>query len=307
MTETTNNIQAFFEFIYHRQEIWHKRTILKLPKPWSADAIFRDYKFCNVYRELDGGTSAITKYLSQPDYSPQQKLFNIIAYRFFNRRDTIENTFGGFLNPADFDFKTYEQRLDKLKEQRPLFSNAYLISSHPYNSDYRPKDKHVQILLMLDGIKFKLNEIIAALQAENPQQGLNIINKYVALSGPFLSGQILLDITYAGDIVEYTADDFLIVGPGAHWGLNIIFNRKLSKKEADEKCRYLYSLQLQAFAEMKAGQGLDWDKVRWQNPAYPNAPYLCLHDIQNSLCEFRKYWRLKHGEKAKKRYFKSIY
>lgn len=296
------NIAAFFEFVYRRQEIWHRRNVLKLAAPWTDDLILQHYKFCNVYRELDGGTLAISKYLQQKDISAEMKLFNIIAYRFFNRRDTIEHLFGGLLDPENFNVKDYERRFDAIKQKENIFSNAYLISSHPFCADYRPKDKHIQILLMLDYLKKKMGQIIIELQQSTPQQGLKVIEKQVAMAGPFLSGQILLDATYADNIVPYSGNDFLIVGPGAHWGLNIIFGHKLTKKEADEKCRQLYAAQAEQFELLKQ-QGLDWEKVCWQNAKYPNWPYLCLHDIQNSLCEFRKYWRLKQGEKAKKRYF----
>lgn len=297
-------ILSFFTFIFRRQEIWHKRCVLKQSAPWSDDEIFQNYRFCNVYRELDGGTLAITKYLHNPNLSAEQKLFNIIAYRFFNRRDTIENLFGGLLDPENFNVKDYERRLDKLKEKQSIFSNAYLISSHPYNPAYRPGDKHVQILLMLNDIRKRLPGLISELRARIPQEGVGLIADYVALAGPFLSGQILLDATYAGNIVPYSGNDFLVVGPGAHWGLNIIFGQKLTPPAAAEKCRQLFKMQKEAFEFLKKEQGLDWETVRWQNPEYPNAPYLCLHDIQNSLCEFRKYWRLKSEEKAKKRYFK---
>lgn len=74
-------IRAFFEFVFDRQQVWHRRSRLCLPAPWSDDDILRNYRFCNVYRELDGGTQAIVKYL-KPDISPEQKLFNIVAYRF---------------------------------------------------------------------------------------------------------------------------------------------------------------------------------------------------------------------------------
>lgn len=303
--QNNDRIQAFFEFIYDRQEIWHKRNVLQLSSPWTEDAIFQTYKFCNVYRELDGGTLAITHYLNQPTISPEQKLFNIIAYRFFNRRDTLENLFGGLLNSLDYDFKHYEQRFDEKKMEGSIFSNAYLISSHPYNPNYRPQDKHVKILLMLEDLKSKLPQFILALQSHSPQDGLKIVSDYVAMAGPFLAGQILLDTTYASNIVDYSGNDFLVVGPGAHWGLNIIFDAKLSKKQADEKCRHLHAIQAQEFAQLKEKTGKDWNDIRWQNPQYPNSPYLILHDIQNSLCEFRKYWRLKADEKAKRRYFKS--
>ena len=302
MPTVSDRIGAFFEFVYRRQEIWHRRFVQQMPRPWTDDEILQTYKFCNVYRELDGGTQAITRYLTGNALSPENKLFNIIAYRFFNRRDTIEHLFGGVLDAQNFNLKHYEKRLDALKQEETIFSNAYLISSHPFDASYRPKDKHVQVLLMLEALRGKLSGIVSDLRRSTPQEGLKVIENAVALAGPFLSGQILLDATYAKDVVPYTGDDFLIVGPGAHWGLNIIFGEKLSAKEADAKCRKLYAMQAAEFAKLKA-QGADWERIRWQNPDYPNAPYLCLHDIQNSLCEFRKYWRLKNGEKAKKRYF----
>ena len=295
-------IRTFFEFVFDRQQVWHRRSRLCLPAPWSDDDILRNYRFCNVYRELDGGTQAIVKYLKQ-DISPEQKLFNIVAYRFFNRRDTIENLFGGLLEVENFNFKFLEQRFDEKKKHQSIFSNAYLITAHSFNPDYRPQDKHIQILLMLNDLRMRLKPLLAELQSSPAQDGPGIVSRHVPLAGAFLSGQILLDATYAGDIVPYTSDDFLVVGPGAHWGLDIIFGRHLSKKEAAAKCRALRQLQAEGFAELKRLKNKDWQEIRWDNPDYPGQPYLSLHDIQNSLCEFRKYWRLKHGEKAKRRYF----
>ena len=296
-------IAEFFEFVYDRQEVWHRRNVLKTPAPWSADEVLQNYRFCNVYRELDGGTLALTKYLSDKTVSAEKKLFNIAAYRFFNRRDTIEKLFGGLLEPKSFDFGFYEKRFDACKREGSLFSNAYLISSHPYNASYRPKDKHIQILLMLADLAGKMSDFCRELSEAPAACGLSVVEKYVAMAGPFLSGQILLDATYAGNIVGYTANDFLVVGPGAHWGLNIIFGRKLNKREAEEKCRYLYSVQAEEMEKLQNRTGKNWDAVRWQNPDYCGGRYLALHDIQNSLCKFRKYWRLKNGEKAKKRYY----
>lgn len=305
MTEISQRIEAFFEFIYQRQAVWHNRFIKKQPSPWTDDPILQNFRFCNVYRQLDGGTEAISKYLCSSNISPETKLFNIIAYRFFNRRDTIEHLFGGLLAPTNFDFKLYEQRFDKIKQNETIFSDAYLITACAYNKNYRPQDKHVQVLLVLENLKNRLSSIIQELRSATPQEGLHIIEQNIPLAGSFLSGQILLDATYAKDIVSYSGNDFLIVGPGAHWGLNIIFGKKLSYKEADLACRQLYNMQAHQFALLKQQKGLNWHNVCWQNPEYPNAPYLMLHDIQNSLCEFRKYWRLKHGENAKKRYYKS--
>lgn len=297
-----DRVQAFFDFIYERQLVWHKRCRLGLPAPWSDDEILRNFRFCNVYRELDGGTTALTKYF-QPQVPPAVKLFNIIAYRFFNRRDTIENLFGGLLDVDTFSFSRLEQRFDQKKKEGAIFSNAYLITAHAYRPNYRPQDKHVQILLMLDDLRGRLKTLLENLRAAPAAEGPAIVESFIPMAGPFLAGQILLDATYAGDIVGYTSNDFLVVGPGAHWGLNIICGKTLNKTQAAEHCRTLWAMQKKAFYDLKATSGKDWQHIRWDNPDYPGQPFLSLHDIQNSLCEFRKYWRLKHGEKAKHRYY----
>jgi hypothetical protein len=210
--------------------------------------------------------------------------------------------FGAPLCAATFDFAALEQRLDN--GPPPLFSTAYLVSSHPVDANYRPRDKHVQALIMLRDLIPKLPRILTELQANDGQTGLGIIEKHVAMAGPFLAGQILLDCTYCG-IVPYTANDFLVVGPGAHWGLEILFGEKLSKASAKERCRFLYMSQSRYFDDLKRNSGKDWRSVRWDNKSYCGGDYLALHDIQNCLCEFRKYSRHKSGAKAKRRYFKT--
>lgn len=291
-------IDAFFTFITDRQTIWHKRFVENLPGPWTDDPILGSFRFCNIYRQLDAGTIAITNHICGGNLSPQQKLFNIVAYRFFNKKDTIKTLFGGPLNNYDFDFAKLEKQFDSAKLNENIFNNAYLVSSHNYNPNYRPGEKHIQILMMLRDLAPKMDEFTKEIMLSTPDNAISIINKFVPLSGPFLAGQILLDATYTKDLVKFTDNDFLIVGPGAKWGLDIIFNENLSAKDAIEKCKYLHSVQSK-FLDDK------WMQVRWQNPDYSNASYISLHDIQNSLCEFRKYWRLSNGENGRKRYYKS--
>ncbi|MCL2629580.1 MAG: putative DNA base hypermodification protein [Alphaproteobacteria bacterium] len=303
-----SNLIQFYEFIYDRQKIWHDRFVVGKKAPWTTDSVLSMFKFCNVYRELDSGTTAISKYLIKTDLSPEDKLLNIIAYRIFNKRDTFERLFDGLLNTKTFNVKKLEKKLDGV--DGPIFSDAYLISSHPFDTKHRPKDKHVQVLFMLNALIPKLPQILIELRNGDGADGLCIIEKYVAMAGPFLSGQILLDCTYSKnskgkpDIAPYTSNDFLIVGPGAHWGLEILFGKKLSKTEANEKCRFLHASQKEYFALLKKQHGKYWFDVKWANPDYCGGDYVSLHDIQGCLCEFRKYTRLQSGAKAKKRYFK---
>lgn len=296
---------GFYRFIYLRQSVWHKRFVLKQSAPWVEDEVLQKYKFCNVYRELDKGSQSIINFVNQQGVSPEDKLFNIIAYRFFNRVESIDKLFRRGLSAESFDLESQITHFDTCHKKGPIFNDAYVISPQTYNTNLRPKDKHVQILCMLNDLRKELPKILAQLEEGT---GLELF-KNIPMVGSFLAGQMLLDCTYSKneyaeqDLTPLTANDFLIVGPGAKWGLNILWQKKLTEIEADAACRYLFDHQKEAFDLLK-DEGMDFDKVKWQESSYCGQPYLALHDIQNSLCEFRKYHRLSKGENGRKRIFK---
>ncbi len=84
--------QEFFDFIYNRQLIWHKRFMLKQKFPWTKDLTFQKYKILNVYRELDKGTQYIINKLSGIK-DREIILLNIVFYRFFNQFNLYEKLF----------------------------------------------------------------------------------------------------------------------------------------------------------------------------------------------------------------------
>ncbi len=54
------HLLEFMEFVYERHLIYVRRRD-GMPKPWTDDAILQNYRFCNVYRELDTVTQWIAK------------------------------------------------------------------------------------------------------------------------------------------------------------------------------------------------------------------------------------------------------
>jgi len=53
------NLQQFWRFIAERHAIYKKKNIEKLPPPWTDDSILQEYKFTNVFRDLDPGTKYV--------------------------------------------------------------------------------------------------------------------------------------------------------------------------------------------------------------------------------------------------------
>lgn len=92
--------------------------------------------------------------------------------------------------------------------------------------------------------------------------------------GPFIAGQVIADLKQTS--VLNKADDWYdwaAVGPGSTRGLNRLYDRRVSAPIS----------QAQGLREMR-----EVKKLVKQS--------MCLQDLQNCLCEFDKYMRVKRGE-----------
>jgi hypothetical protein len=278
--------KEFFNFIYKRQLIWHKRFILKEKAPWTDDEVLKKYKIINMYRELDRCTLYILNKL-KGIRNRETILLNIIFYRFFNIDQLYEKLGIGIFEKSDL--KDLIEKFDELKKEGPVFSNAYLISG------VKGERKHVSVVENLG--KLDIKSVIAEIdKASTPESSFGALLK-IPMVGPFLACEIWTDLAYLGFFKQgWNDNDFVNIGPGAKWGLEIIYG-KLSRKELMEKLKHLHTIQGQFF------DNEFWKKIAYKE-AFSNYPFLSITNIEGALCEFRKYCRLKNG-KGKKRYFKA--
>jgi hypothetical protein len=65
----TENLKTFWQYIALRHSVYKKKNIELLPSPWTTDEILREYKFTNVFRDIDPGTRYVINVLI-PQYSP---------------------------------------------------------------------------------------------------------------------------------------------------------------------------------------------------------------------------------------------
>jgi hypothetical protein len=298
------NVLKFFNFIYERQNIFHKKEVLKLPPPWTDDDILKKYHFCNVYRESDKGSRYLIDSVLNKDLHPSIKLLNIVAYRFFNQVGLFDNIFDNPLHPRHFDFKSLEDLLDnKIKDKVQLFNTAYVSFGRAYNTSYRQSDKHVQILLVLKWLSEKItNESFCEnLQiVVKPTHAIEMLKKIHGV-GDFMAGQIMVDLTYTNFFTNgFTSNDFCIVGPGAVGGIQHI-EPDIPKSKMQEYCIRLRDVQEEMFNQLKEDTGKDWLAIHYKN-AYCCVPYLSAMDIQSCLCEWRKYHKWP-TESSRKRYY----
>src|SRR3989338_4341272 len=116
----------------------------------------------------------------------------------------------------------------------PIFNNAYLICSGGKGV------KHVNVLngLVELDIKNIINQID---ESKTPEESFAVLTN-LPLVGPFLACEFWTDLTYFKFFKQkWSDDDFVNIGPGAKWGLEILYHSKLGKKEQEAMLDYLYN------------------------------------------------------------------
>lgn len=285
----------FAEFIYDRHLIYNKKKAGD-PWPWTQDPILQKYKFCNVYRELDTCTIYLYQKLQKYKANIEEILFLIILFRRFNVVGIFTYLFQEQeFNDGVLDFNKMRRNLDKLKRLKiKFFNEAYTLCQVPYDKK-ASKEKHVQILLSMKDIWN--HKLLSHIPQEAPKifEWLQIKGHRI---GPFLAYQVMQDLNYQRIFPIPGFRSFTYVGPGAEPALNLINPPRLGVSK-ETRCAEVHEIQAELFKVLKDDKGKDWSKI-----ADPRQTLLSIHNIQASLCEFRKYLNLSKG-KGRKRLYRS--
>ena len=290
----------FFKFIYYRQLVWYKRFVLKEKPPWTLDEILAKFKFCNVYRELDKCTLYILNKLKSID-DRRKIFFNVVFFRFFNRTNLYEDLGIKPFLTLDLGLKNKIIYGFKEKEEKGLsvFNNAYIISSNK-----KGEKKYKTVINIIEKLSGNVESLIAEIdKSKTPDESFEVIKK-IPLVGSFLANEIWTDLTYFRFFKQgWTDNDFVSIGPGSKWGLELVYGRKLKRKDEMQKLRCLYNLQNDVLLNVNKslGEKDSWGRI-FYGGAFSNIPYLSITNIEGSLCEFRKYLNLKRGI-GRRRYY----
>lgn len=269
----TESLESLFSFMREREAIRQRRTAGE-PPPWTSDAILRKFHFCNIRREDDAVTTWIRVNWREPHAGDPLLWFAMAVARRFNYPPTLREI--GWCIPWDPD--AVERKLRALGEAK-IFGPGYLISTSS-----RPVE---QIAYQLH---LSLSPLWAARERMRYVPGMTLREwhgKLVEFEGfaSFMAAQVVADAKY--DPAWRGAPDwqtFAAIGPGSRRGMNRLCGHALEAQ---------------------------WDEAEWLDgvhaiqAALPEEfrPMHC-QDLQNCLCEFDKYERVRLGQGEPKRLFK---
>lgn len=263
--------------------------------PLTLDPILQQYRFCNVFRELDRVSVWVRENI-RDRWADHPNLWLMLAIaRYINWPDTLQFLIDtGYAWPDRDDWKPED--LGRALEYRArlghkVYTGAYMIraESNP-NAPWYNWSKHQYIAQIVIGRLWEDRaDWEAYLTTDDPENQLLTIRdvwekfqtpRYIGW-GPFMAYQVCVDMRWtrylerAPDINLWAA-----VGPGSRRGLNRLAGRPLE-------------------FNLKQDSALDEMRAIWAEQDQFRAPWvppIDLSDIQNALCETDKYLRVKLGE-----------
>lgn len=289
----------FWRFINERQQVWHRRVVEGQAFPWSEDEILNEYRFTNVYRELDPGTQYAIQHILEKDALKSDKIFNIMMYRLIGRLETHD--YLGFKTIESFNSQVFEQELKYRRdvEDKPVFTGAYMVSGY---NQMGSSDKVENVAVIFDQLSSDEEFFERLRSVEGIEDAYDVIRSKPGF-GNFLSYQVLVDLLYpvdcynGGSVLPYSHDEWSSPGPGAQKGLKKLVDGFKGFSRLDVM-RWLRENQSEEFDRL----GIDFPYLKTHDGRRLE---LSLANIQNCLCEFYKYHKILNSNGRARRCFRN--
>ena len=269
------NTKRLSAFILARHRVWLGKTRGE-PWPWTEDPVLRKFRFCNIRRNLDKETILIQTHWLHPHKGGPDLWFAMVVARLVNWWPSLaELEF-----PVPWDPSLFKARLTARKALgHKVFTGAYMVradavvsgNKHDYLADY------------------VLTPLWEDREAVRPRKGDTLVSFHRRLMnhrdmGSFMAAQVVADLKYDTAGFLYRAKDWhswAASGPGSRRGLSRVMDLPTAYPWRESAWR-------PAFHEL-------WVKMKAQhNTALGEV--LTGQDLQNCLCEFDKYERVRLGE-----------
>ncbi len=262
-------------FARERMHIWHKRYQNK-ERPYTKDQILRDYRFCNIYRELDRQTIEIHTHLKSFCDDLDTWLLNLFFFRFVCDPRTVRDV-DMLSYEKDNNEKVYERLL---KKKKPKYGSAYVFPiSVIQKSEYSTRESF--FCLYLPEIMKQVSDEIRDFDNVSVAEAVERVVAVLGFNFTFHTTEVLIDVAY--QYPEYI-DLFsrFPIGPGSKPTMKL-----LSKENPEDTCLLLTQYRIQDFPYL----------------TYNKRPVLLSTENWEGIgCEFRKYANLKNGSGRKRRY-----
>lgn len=285
----TDHFDAFLAYTRERHDIYLRRQAGD-PSPWTTDPVLVEYRFCNVYRELDKVTVWVREHIREPFANHPNLWFMLCAARQINHPDTLAELISDKRAwPHAKDLSRWDpERLRTIMNDRKargeqVYTGAYMLTNVLDRNDPRPHDKPwFTAYKVLGSVREMQAQIRAALPVS--MEATHSVLRTGYGWGGFMAYEVVCDLRWTR-VGEAWPDinTFAHAGPGALRGLNRVEGLPLKQPRQEGPA-------LEAMRALLTRTARAWPKP---SRLYPR---LELREIEHTLCEFDKYMRVVSGE-----------
>lgn len=297
----------YWLFVYNRQRAWQNRHIYKLDRQqWTGDAIIANARFTNVYRELDRGTQYAIVEIAERHADRTSRLqavaiFHLLAYRWFNRIETYEAMAPHLTSMLRSNGSCSIDVEIALRERQvmggKLYTGAYIATYCPDLGGNDSIDNAIKVLKIIAEHTPFISR--SAINFDTGQlRDLTALLQKMPGFGNFMAYQAALDFTYelsnlCGKKIAPFADQnsWTQLGPGAKKGLELL-GVKGPIVTLVRAAKELAASQIDSFARLN----VEFPYIQRSDGSHV---LLTVANMEHSLCEFQKYYRMLGGGHVK--------
>jgi hypothetical protein len=283
----SDKTKEFFEFAQERHNIYLRR-FCHAPNPygegpnggpWTDDPILQEYRFTNVYRELDKTTIWFRNNIREPFRDKKDVLLATIAFRWFNRIST-----GRILDDQMmFSYWDSDEARKLLQGISPVVTAAYIIKTP------NGMNKLDGVLWCIDQCADDIGRMYREMCESNSLERSWEILKEMPFMGPFMAYEVITDLRHT-HILENATDimTWANPGPGCRRGISRLLGLDKDYFRSGKTDEIMSHMQL------LLAQSQDY---------IPDMPPWEMREVEHTLCEFDKYLRAKSGDGRPKQKF----
>lgn len=300
-------LQEFFAFARERHRIAVKRGRAE-PFPWTDDPILREYRFTNVFRELDATTVWFRQNIREPLRDDPRVLLATIAFRWFNKIETgrVLQWGRGPMNTNLFlEWSTVYANRRLRDSGPPWITGAYIIKT-PNGMD------------KLDGVLWCIEQCandIERLYRDMAGISLEAAWKFLCqmpYMGPFMAYEVITDLRHT-HMLESALDKntWANPGPGCRRGLSRLVGKDKDHFRSGKNKEILDLMHEILKASFRKDNWPCTDdptlghfNCSGKYKMLPNLwPAWEMREVEHTLCEWDKYERARLGEGRPKQKF----
>ncbi len=296
---TPERLDLFWRFLCERQTIWQRRCVERQLPPWTADIVLQQERFTNVYRELDPGTQYVILHILDMPAPREDKIFNVMLYRLIGRAESHAALGFQYLDGFDPAHLVHVLRHLRDIEGKPPFTAAYMVSAY---SSLGTADKIDSVAHIFGALHRHFSALYARIMALQTAAGVYEEMRRVYGFGNFLAYQVLVDLLYplrvygGASLLPYTHDDWACAGPGARRGIGMLLHNGTQAADLD------------VMRWLRAHQRAEFDRLGLRFPFLTDGAGhqvdISLANMQNCLCEYHKYIKIREGTGRGRRKFR---